>query len=67
VPNSAGNRGKPWTQSDLSALERYAAASMSTRVVALKLGRTEGAVKSKADELKIPLKAPKGRSFRKTG
>ena len=50
------NQGKPWTQEDIALLRRLVAQNTPTRLIALKLGRTEDAVRSKASELGISLK-----------
>ena len=44
------NKGKPWTKSDVSQLERLAKENTPTRVIGLKLGRTENSIYSKASE-----------------
>jgi hypothetical protein len=50
------NSGKEWTSKDVSSLRNLAKENIPTRVIGLKLGRTEGAVRSKAAENKITLK-----------
>lgn len=50
------NSGKPWTQSDATKLKELARQNTPTRVIGLKLGRTEDAVRSKASDLGVPLK-----------
>ena len=50
------NSGKPWTGSDLTQLKRLVKQNTPTRVIGLKLGRTEDAVRSKASEKGISLK-----------
>lgn len=50
------NHGKPWTADDLKQLEKLAEQNTPTRVMGLKLGRTEDAVRSKAGEENISLK-----------
>jgi hypothetical protein len=50
------NSGKPWSPSDGQRLGDLAKQNTPTRVIGLKLGRTEDAVRSKASELGIPLK-----------
>ena len=44
------NSGKPWTPSDVSELRDLARHNTPTRVIGLKLGRTEDAVRSKASQ-----------------
>lgn len=49
------NSGKAWTSSDVSDLKDLARHNTPTRVIGLKLGRTEDAVRSKASEQGISL------------
>ena len=44
------NHGKEWSEADLNRLEQLAEGNTPTRIIALKLGRTEDAVRSKAFE-----------------
>ena len=50
------NSGKDWTQKEVSQLKSLAVKNTPTRVIGLKLGRTENAVQTKASENKISLK-----------
>jgi hypothetical protein len=50
------NEGKPWSQRDLEDLLRYIRENTPTRVAALKLGRTEASVYSKAQQINASLK-----------
>jgi hypothetical protein len=50
------NHGKEWSEADLNRLEQLAEGNTPTRIIALKLGRTEDAVRSKAFEEDISLK-----------
>lgn len=50
------NHGKQWTQQDINQLKELAKGNTPTRVIGLKLGRTEDAVRSKAGEENISLK-----------
>ena len=50
------NTGRTWTPSDGSKLRQLAADNTPTRVIGLKLGRTEAAVRTKAAELNVSLK-----------
>lgn len=56
MSKSTRNTGNKWTCSDESSLKSLANKNTPTRVIGLKLGRTPGAVQSKASELKISLK-----------
>jgi len=53
--------GKPWTTEDVRELKALAKENTPTRVIALKLSRTEGAVYSKAQAEGVSLK-PTNRS-----
>jgi len=50
------NSGKQWTSSEIRELEQFAKKNMPTRVIGLKLGRTENSIRSKAFEKNISLK-----------
>lgn len=49
------NQGKQWSSADEQRLSSLARGNTPTRVIGFKLGRTEGAVYSKASELNISL------------
>jgi len=49
------NSGKPWTPTDIQAMKELAKENTPTRVIGLKIGRTEDAVRTKASEEGIPL------------
>lgn len=53
---STRNTGNPWTAGDIAQLKALAKQNTPTRVIGLKLGRTEAAVFAKAAELGISLK-----------
>lgn len=50
------NSGKSWTSKDVSNLRQLAKENTPTRVIGLKLGRTENSVRTKASENNISLK-----------
>jgi hypothetical protein len=50
------NAGKQWTPKDEHALKELARGNTPTRVIGLRIGRTEDAVRNKASELGISLK-----------
>lgn len=56
MSKSKSNSGKAWSQSDQAKLGKLADQNTPTRVIGLKLGRSEDAVRSKASELEISLK-----------
>jgi hypothetical protein len=50
------NKGKQWTGTDVRQLRQLANQNTPTRVIGLKLGRTEDGVRSKAGEQGVSLK-----------
>ena len=56
MSQSTRNTGTPWTSAELRQLRDLAARNTPTRVIGLKLGRTEDSIRSKASELGISLK-----------
>lgn len=50
------NAGKAWTKADVDALKKLAKENTPTRVIGLKLGRSEDSIYAKAAEEKISLK-----------
>ena len=50
------NHGKEWTKQDIKQLEKLADQNTPTRVIGLKLGRTENSIQSAASENDISLK-----------
>jgi len=50
------NTGKRWTATHVKQLRRLASQNTPTRVIGLKLGRTEHAVRTKASEKGVSLK-----------
>jgi hypothetical protein len=56
MSKSTRNSGKDWSSTDRAALRELARQNTPTRVIGLKLGRTEAGVRSKAAELGVSLK-----------
>ncbi len=56
MAGSTGNSGKRWAPTDVKQLEKLAAGNTPTRVIGLKLGRTEDAVRNRASQEGISLK-----------
>ena len=56
VSKSTRNSGKQWTSGEVKQLRQLAKGNTPTRVIGLKLGRTEPGVRSKAAEKNISLK-----------
>ena len=50
------NHGKPWTKSDVSQLKNLAKENTPTRVIGLKMGRTESSIYGAASEAGVSLK-----------
>lgn len=50
------NTGKAWTPTDVKQLDKLASQNTPTRVIGLKLGRTEDAVRTRASQEDISLK-----------
>lgn len=60
------NSGKEWTGSDVSRMRTLARENTPTRVIGLKLGRTEGAVYNKASEKGVPLSPTNQRPYNRS-
>lgn len=56
MSKSNRNSGKPWGAQDVQQLRKLAAENTPTRVIGLKLGRTEDAIRTKASEEGVSLK-----------
>lgn len=56
MPKSTQNKGKHWTPAEVKQLRQLAGKNTPTRVIGLKLGRTEAGVRSKAGEKRVSLK-----------
>lgn len=56
MSKSTRNTGKQWSGADVSNLRQLAKQNTPTRVIGLKLGRTEAAVRTKAADEDISLK-----------
>jgi len=56
MSKSTRNSGKAWTPTETKALNSLAGENTPTRVIGLKLGRTPGAVYTKASQLGVSLK-----------
>ena len=71
VTKSTRNTGNPWSKDDVKALKELAKENTPTRVIGLKLGRTENSVRSKAKAEGVSLKptnqSPYGSAGRKGG
>lgn len=56
MANTPRNNGKPWTAEADKALKKLADGNTPTRLIALKLERTEAAIYDHASRLGLPLK-----------
>jgi hypothetical protein len=56
MSKSTRNTGNAWSKTDVAQLRKLASRNTPTRVIGLKLGRTEDAVRSKASQKNISLK-----------
>lgn len=56
MAKAPSNHGKAWTAQQETNLRQLAAQNTPTRVIGLKLGRTESSIQGKAGELKVSLK-----------
>jgi hypothetical protein len=57
MASSTKNSGKPWSREDVMCLSRLAS-NTPARVIGIKLGRSEDAVRAKAQSESISLGAP---------
>ena len=56
MAKAPANHGKQWTSEDVKQLKQLAKENTPTRVIGLKMGRTEDAVRAKASETDVSLK-----------
>jgi hypothetical protein len=63
MAKSTRNTGKPWTSSDVKQLKTLAKGNTPTRVIGLKLGRTEAAVYGKASAERVSLSPTNQRPY----
>lgn len=56
MSKSTRNSGKHWDPADEKELKKMAKENTPTRVIGFKLGRTEAAIRAKAQELDVSLK-----------
>lgn len=67
MSKSTRNTGKAWTTPQVSDLRQLARANTPTRVIGLKLGRTEDAVRAEASEKGISLKPTNQSPYNRRG
>jgi hypothetical protein len=56
MSKSTRNSGQPWTAVEVKSMKAMARENTPTRVIGLKLGRSEGAIYNKASEQSVSLK-----------
>ena len=67
MSKSTRNAGKLWDAADEKELKDLARGNTPTRVIGLKLGRTEDAVRAKASELDVSLKPTNQSPYNRRG
>lgn len=67
MSKSTRNTGKPWSDGDKNQLNKLAAENTPTRVIGLKLGRTEDAVRSQAAKQGTSLKPTNQSPYNRQG
>jgi hypothetical protein len=56
MANKPENHGKAWTPQTEQHLKQLANGNTPTRVIGIKLGRTEDSIRDKANDLRVSLK-----------
>ncbi len=56
MSKSTRNSGKSWSPADEKAISTLAKGNTPTRVMGIKLGRSEAAIRAKAQELNVSLR-----------
>lgn len=56
MTKSTRNSGKGWTSGSDQQLHQYVGQNTPTRVIGLKLGRKEGAIRNRASQIGVSLK-----------
>ena len=63
MSKTPSNHGKPWTSVDDAKLRELVSGNTPTRVIGLKLGRTEDAIYSRASDLGVSLNPPNQKPY----
>lgn len=66
MSKSTRNSGKAWTPAEVKQVKQLAKENTPTRVIGLKIGRTESAVQNKASEQGISLKPTNQAPYNRT-
>jgi hypothetical protein len=67
MSKSTRNTGKPWTPQNDRQLRELARENTPTRIIGLKLGRSEQAVRSRASEERVSLKPTNQAPYNRRG
>ncbi len=67
MPKYTRNSGKEWTKVDCRELRKLAGENTPTRVIGLKLGRTEAAVRTQASSDGVSLKPTNQSPYNRKG
>ena len=67
MPKYTRNTGKEWTTADSRELGKLANENTPTRVIGLKLGRTEAAVRTRASSEGVSLKPTNQKPYNRKG
>ena len=67
VPKYTRNTGNPWTKAEVAQLRTEANQNTPTRVIGLKHGRTEDAIRTKASDEGISLKPTNQSPYNRRG
>lgn len=67
MSKSTRNSGNSWTPQEVKQLKQLSKENTPTRVIGLKMGRTEGAIRNKASEEGVSLKPTNQSPYNKRG
>lgn len=67
MPKYTRNSGKEWTNAERRELSKLASENTPTRVIGLKLGRTESAVRTRASSEGVSLKPTNQSPYNRKG
>ncbi len=60
------NHNKPWSKQEVRELEQLAKGNTPTRIIGLKMGRTEDSIRSKSNDRNISLKPTNQRPYNRS-
>jgi hypothetical protein len=67
MPKSTAKTGTTWTRTQEQQLKELAKENTPTRVIGIKLQRTEDAIRSKAQDLRVSLKPTNQKPYNRRG